>query len=180
MSRPGQLGHGRPAGSPEKQFAAQLAELKRQLAENTAMTKKAVQLANAALNYPTHMNASQTGITFSTSYTDYPLGTITVPDGCTNFSYWVWATAGATFSAASNISVRALVSADGGTYYGDAIACGIDGAGPQSSMTAWSQGNGTPLTPGDVITYGASVAIAGTQTAGSGNVHISVAAIFTR
>lgn len=181
MSREGQIGRGRPAASPEKQLAAQIADIKRELRESQAMAKKAIQTASAALVYPAYLQANQSGITFSTStFVDYPLGTITPPDGYAGLLFAVSVWAGGTFSAASNLSARAYAAdlATGLTNYGDAIANGTSIGALSTGASLVSIGLGE--SPSHPITFGVSAQAVGTQDAASGNVHVSVLAIFTR
>lgn len=178
MSRPGQLAHGRTPGDANRQFADRFNELDRRLREVTAMATTAITAAKAAEMSPTWFNQHQNGIDFSTTATDYPLGSITAPAGFTRMLFNMTASAGATFSTGASISVSAFVVIAGSWAYGDSIGTGIPNNAACSVSASFA--NYYTVAPGDTITFGGAAIIDGTQTSGSGNVHASALVLFLR
>lgn len=181
MTKLGQVAHGLPPRSFEQQVMAEINDLKRQVREARAQASRGVALGLSAALSPAYLNAHQDSITFSTStFVDYPLGTITPPDGFGGLLFWITGWAGGTFSAPSSLSVRVYAAdlATGLTNYGDPVASGTSGGALSGGASLASIGvNESPSHP---ITFGVSVEAVGTQDAASGNVHVSALALFTR
>lgn len=178
MSRPGQLAHGRTPGDVVRQFADRFREHDRRLRENAAMATKAVTAATAAGVSPTWLNQRQNNITFSTTGTDYPVGSIIAPDGYTRILFTMTASAGATFSTGATISVSSYIDIAGAVASGDSISNGVPGASACSVSASYA--DFFTVIPGQTVTFGAAALIVGSMTAGSGNVHASALVIFLR